>query len=84
MLGSHFRLFRSLLCPPVQCPPPTILQYPWELYDLTSPNGDWFIDRQISTMAHELAESSTDPYVLSQRGWYMPAFGFEIADDCTK
>jgi len=51
---------------------------------LVSPNGDWYIERQISTMAHELAESATDPYVLSQRGWYMPAFGFEICDDCIK
>lgn len=47
-----------------------------------SPNGDWFVERQISTMAKALAETATNPLAQSQRGWYMPALGYDIATDC--
>jgi len=46
------------------------------------PNGDWFIERQISSMAKALAETATDPFLLSQRAWYMPALGYGIGEDC--
>lgn len=46
-----------------------------------SPNGDWSADSMVSVVAHELAESASDPDPNTNVAW-MDYFGYEDSDKC--
>lgn len=58
------------------------VQQEYATYGITnSPNNDWSADGMASVIAHELAESATDPQPLTDVAW-LDEYGEEVGDKC--